>query len=56
MDYLIAMLRDESGEVTVETALLALLVSIASFAAYQALGGLTAGYADRANGALQGTN
>jgi len=48
-------LMDDDGLSTIETALLLVMVSIAAFAGYQALGQITAGFAEEANGCFVST-
>jgi len=49
---LIGLWEDEHGGVSVETALVLVLMSIVSFAAYQSLGGIVATKAGQAGDAL----
>ena len=55
MKALLGLIRDERGDVTVETALMLVMVSIASYVAYQAFGDTIAGHVAQANEQAFGT-
>ena len=55
MKALLRLIKDESGDVTVETALMLVMVSIASYVAYQAFGDTIAGHVAQANEQAFGT-
>jgi len=51
---LMSLIADEDGGVSVETALVLVLMSIVSFAAYQSLGAVVATHAQTAGDAMLG--